>query len=248
MATIFLPKLTIVLLLLLEWFPTKAFQIHRTAKQESSNCSLDVWFNDNVCDDENNVASCRFDGEDCCHSNSDFTFCTDCQCLGNITEVSEPTSNCPSSSLVGDNVCDDPLNNLDCNFDGGDCCGLRVSYDFCTNCTCSNPDFFSNVGLKCAKPDSFNNLICDDENNVAECFYDGFDCCDTKSNYTNCINCTCFFVDHGLRCSSLGKYADGKCHDGNNHPWCNYDGGDCCVPNVSPVHCQNPENLAAHQN
>ena len=33
---------------------------------------------------------------------------------------------------IGDGYCDDGANNLDCNFDGGDCCGPNVNTDYCT--------------------------------------------------------------------------------------------------------------------
>ena len=33
-------------------------------------------------------------------------------------------------------MCDDMNNNMDCNYDGGDCCGLNVIADYCTDCLC----------------------------------------------------------------------------------------------------------------
>ena len=33
---------------------------------------------------------------------------------------------------IGDGNCDDAANNLDCNFDGGDCCGPNVNTAYCT--------------------------------------------------------------------------------------------------------------------
>ena len=37
---------------------------------------------------------------------------------------------------IGDNYCDDMNNNMECNYDGGDCCGLSVNTQYCTYCQC----------------------------------------------------------------------------------------------------------------
>ena len=36
---------------------------------------------DDYCDDENNNAECQFDNGDCCGSNVNTKYCTECQCL-----------------------------------------------------------------------------------------------------------------------------------------------------------------------
>ena len=38
---------------------------------------------------------------------------------------------------IGDGFCDDANNIEDCNYDGGDCCGISVQKNFCVNCTCT---------------------------------------------------------------------------------------------------------------
>ena len=43
---------------------------------------------------------------------------------------------CFNPSLVGDGYCDDVTNSLDCNYDGGDCCGSFVNNQYCTECQC----------------------------------------------------------------------------------------------------------------
>jgi hypothetical protein len=55
--------------------------------------------------------------------------------------------------------------------------------------------------------------FCNDDTNIAECDYDGFDCC-----------------------SNPNMVGDGICNDESNNPECNYDGGDCCV-NVNTTFC-----------
>ena len=38
---------------------------------------------------------------------------------------------------IGDGFCDDANNIEECNYDGGDCCGINVQNNFCVNCTCT---------------------------------------------------------------------------------------------------------------
>ena len=38
---------------------------------------------------------------------------------------------------IGDGFCDDANNIEECNYDGGDCCGIDVQNNFCVNCTCT---------------------------------------------------------------------------------------------------------------
>ena len=48
------------------------------------------------------------------------------------------SSGCQHSDWVNDGYCDDGNNNVDCNFDGGDCCNNNApNWDhFCTICEC----------------------------------------------------------------------------------------------------------------
>ena len=57
------------------------------------------------------------------------------------------------------------------------------------------------------------NGFCNDDTNIAECDYDGGDCCPNPN-----------------------MVGDAICHDETNHLGCNYDGGDCCV-NVNTDSC-----------
>ena len=53
--------------------------------------------------------------------------------------------------------------------------------------------------------------VCNDQTNIAECAYDGLDCCSIM-------------------------VGDGICNDETNNFECNYDGGDCCV-NINTDSC-----------
>ena len=58
------------------------------------------------------------------------------------TETETAASNCPgtdscdNTEKVGDGHCHDENNSCNCNWDGGDCCGAKVSTGFCTYCMC----------------------------------------------------------------------------------------------------------------
>ena len=44
-------------------------------------CAYPSWHADGYCDDVNNNEACLFDGGDCCGSNVNTDWCTECQCL-----------------------------------------------------------------------------------------------------------------------------------------------------------------------
>ena len=78
--------------------------------------------------------------------------------------------------------------------------------------------------------------FCDDENNNADCNYDGGDCCLLDVNSEHCSECVCY---HQETCIA-GVHplvGDGLCHDENNNADCNYDGGDCCLLIRNKDHC-----------
>ena len=43
---------------------------------------------------------------------------------------------CENPALVNDGYCHDNVNNAECNFDGGDCCGSNVNIMACADCIC----------------------------------------------------------------------------------------------------------------
>ena len=69
-----------------------------------------------------------------------------------------------TNPLVGNSVCNDELNNLNCNFDGGDCC---------------------------PNPNMVGDGICNDDTNHPECNYDGGDCCGSNVDIGHCTECAC---------------------------------------------------------
>ena len=49
---------------------------------------------------------------------------------------------------ISDGLCDDINNNLLCQHDGGDCCGVNVRKQYCINCECTSKlSFYYNLHL-----------------------------------------------------------------------------------------------------
>ena len=179
------------------------------------------------CNDETNNAEGSYDGGDCCGTNVNTEYCSDCKCY----KVACAAGIVPHP-MVGDGFCNDEANHLECNYDGGDCCGSCVVKLYCSDCQCLGGD----AGNGVSSP-SIGDGICHDENNVAECNYDGGDCCVLDANTEHCTECQCH---HQLMCAagiSHPKVGDGFCNDGTNNPECNYDGGDCCGSCVVKQFC-----------
>ena len=58
-------------------------------------CEHPEWKGDDFCDDENNNKGCEYDGGDCCGSNVNTDYCSECQCLDpNFEGKSKTTQFC----------------------------------------------------------------------------------------------------------------------------------------------------------
>ena len=56
-----------------------------------------------------------------------------------------------NTGWIGDNYCDDINNNMECSYDGGDCCGCNVDTQYCTECQCLDSNG-SGSGTTCSQP------------------------------------------------------------------------------------------------
>ena len=45
-------------------------------------------------------------------------------------------SGCEYDHWIGDGYCDDINNNMNCSYDGGDCCGPVINTYYCMDCQC----------------------------------------------------------------------------------------------------------------
>ena len=108
-----------------------------------SGCIIPSWANDGYCDDINNDEVCEWDGGDCCGENVNTIFCSYCDCLdptyNMTTSPNISTNSCNYPHWIGDYYCDDINNNEECEWDGGDCCGIDVNINYCTYCECLDP-------------------------------------------------------------------------------------------------------------
>lgn len=90
---------------------------------------------------------------------------------------------CKNITLVGNGICNDDTNIIECNYDGGDCCGSCIVKTHCLVCLCLQNHTDSNPLI--------GNGYCNDDTNNAECHYDGGDCCGTCIVKDHCIICDC---------------------------------------------------------
>ena len=96
---------------------------------------------------------------------------------------------CDSGShpLVGNHFCNDETNNVNCSYDGGDCCSPSINYDYCSNCTCYFLESCA-IGSHPLIGDGY----CNDETNIEDCSFDGGDCCGSYVSFDLCSECTCY--------------------------------------------------------
>ena len=137
--------------------------------------------------------------------------CSDCSC--HLIE----TFAAGYHPLVGNGFCNDDTNIAGCNYDGGDCCGYNINSEHCTECTC----FHQETCLAGVTHVFVGDGVCNNETYIAECYYDGGDCC-----------------------PNLEFVANSVCNDENNIAECSYDGGDCCLMNVNTTSCSDCNCLA----
>ena len=185
-------------------------------------------------------------------------YCTDCIC--NTDGTRHPTilvEGCANPTYKGDGFCDDEANNLDCDYDGGDCCLDEINDSYCTDCWCYATSsqhmslLNSTSSSGCVLPDYKGDGYCDDDNNVEDCEYDGGDCC--AGDLSLCTTCAC--LDTGYTGSTNSPSFTGStlanapatcldslkgddyCDDANNIADCDYDYGDCCLTPVKTTYC-----------
>lgn len=180
-----------------------------------------VRIQDGFCDEANNNADCGYDGGDCCSctcvaglefpcgENGAGFDCRDpdvtpaCKLMGTSCE-GDP-------DFIGDLYCDSSVNNVECGYDGGDCC----------ICTCVN------VMMDSGTMDS------DNGDQAFICGENGFTCLDPS------VSAECSSVDAVPTpsptmvsipgCEGLTDVlGNGVCDEDTNSLACGWDGGDCC--------------------
>ena len=98
-----------------------------------------------------NLISYTYLGGDCCLTFIKVDFCETCICHEDgkrHLEYGETTTEyiqCPDLSYVGDGLCDDLTNIVQCSYDGGDCCLDDKKTFYCKDCKCQNETTSSEI-------------------------------------------------------------------------------------------------------
>eukprot|EP00903_Cladosiphon_okamuranus_P014618 g13556.t1 len=193
-------------------------------------------------------------------------------CVDDDDVTAEQLENCGYISGKGNGYCDTENNNALCDYDGGDCCQCtctteNIPYDDDYGCRdnfqCIDPaapcvdddDITVDLVETCDFVGGIGDGYCNEENNNAECNYDGGDCCECtcvapprNDDYyvyaddpyvgcgagfacidpnAPCVNDDDITVDLIDICDTV-RMANAFCDQDLNTPECNYDGGDCC--------------------
>ena len=100
---------------------------------------------------------------------------------------------------IGNYYCQDFLNNPNCNFDGGDCCGANVNTDLCHECFCYGGcdtffyPYWIDDGSEFGATIFFSgDGYCVDESNTEGCLFDRGDCCGPNVDTQVCTECICY--------------------------------------------------------
>merc|ERR1712146_170649 len=79
--------------------------------------------------------------------------CLDCTFPGDEC-VELANGICAKPAWQGDGYCDDGNNNAGCDWDGGDCCDIDSSFEFCEACECLDCEFsglLTTAAIQCSK-------------------------------------------------------------------------------------------------
>ena len=156
------------------------------------------WRHNNGCDEDLNNEACLYDKGACCRGNR---------------------------NLIWDGVCQEYNNNPACEYDGGDCLECMHT-DWIENGQCKLENLSPHV--LCHHYAQIGDGICQDENNVDLCMYDGGDCCLAELNSAQCTECHCISEEDEFDpCPEGDRISDGACNLSNNKTICSFDGGDC---------------------
>ena len=94
--------------------------------------------------------------------------------------------------MVGNGQCNSYTLNANCDYDGGDCDGKNYFLALISNILLMKSSSFTKI-LGC-DIHFIGDGYCDDETNIGECDYDGWDCCATDGpelQFVYCVECEC---------------------------------------------------------
>ena len=224
-----------------------------------SNCSLSLPgcggntydLQDSYCDSDLNNAECGYDGGDCCrctcrrygYNSGCGLYGYDCidpgaplECGTDSPTPSPTISGYPectgTGNWLGDGMCDSSLNNLECGWDGGDCCRCTCIpfYYSCSNFYCLDPS----APINCAT----NSPASSPSNSIYDDIYYPYHNPYSTPTMTSSSSTESYSDDTISSRSSKGDgdechepvwlISDGECTAATNTEVCGWDGGDCC--------------------
>ena len=158
---------------------------------------------------------------------------------------------CPFPHWVNDGFCDQLTSVAECDFDGEDC-NEQINETMSTNQIEEQSTETIDQDSQCYEPFWVGDGYCDDQTNNENCDYDGGDCCLSFVQEDYCSFCECHELESetttpeiSLSTTSLtscqinfaAEIGNQLCNDYLNKEICNYDGGDCCLPDKG-ILCQ----------
>jgi len=146
-----------------------------------------------------------------------------------------PPTGCGSPQWANDQWCDDENNNAECNWDGGACCNNDFGgwNQYCTDCECLDPNAGGGTTTEaptttaaptnCGSPQWATDQWCDDENNNADCNWDGGACCNNDFGGwdTYCSDCECLDPNAGTGPTCEDILPSKRCQKVKNKGKCN---------------------------
>ena len=158
------------------------------------------------------------------------------------------SSICPYLTLMGDEYCDDEANTPECLYDSGDCCSYDNDRTLCEDCFCYDDATTNQDYSQWLCNEEQNSLVgymlgdgkCNLKYNYREYYFDIGDCCfeDTEclvdSFPVDCPDQLCVPSNNYCIAAELG---DGLCQDHNNGKFCDFDLGDCALPQIHDSCC-----------
>lgn len=225
-----------------------------------SNCSLSLpgcggyidSIQDSVCDSTLNNEECGYDGGDCCECTCRqygyYDFCgyygydcidpsvpLECELYTDSPTPSPTVAGYPACEGIGfyieDGYCDDSNNNLECGWDGGDCCRctcIQVYSYSCSLFNCLDPS----AATDCPTPSPLSNLPSSDS------YYPTYSSPTTSSS--DVYVSPEYYTDDTIPTVTPSEgsddvcqepawlISDGLCDVETNTAVCGWDGGDCC--------------------
>ena len=191
----------------------------------------EFYIQDSYCDSSLNNEECGYDGGDCCRCTCrEFGYYSACGVYGYDCVDPDAPLDCGTDSptpsptiagypgcegfgyFIGDGVCDSSNNNLECGWDGGDCCRCTC-IGWCSYFDCLDPSAPTDCATDSPSSSPYGN------DDYYYTIYSG------PAPISSVITST---GDDDECQGPVWLLSDGRCDVTTNTAVCGWDGGDCC--------------------